>query len=1217
MDGQIFEVWAAGGAGYGSGYLVGPRHVLTALHVVADGVPGTDKRFFGDHPWPVQLRADIKVRSAKGGVWCEARVVWPSARDARYDVALVEVAAPLGHSATRWGRLVTRSAQVPCEIAGFPRAQRYAAGSAGDAVRDIEHMAGSITAGTGHKAGYVFIGPKYDLGDGWSGMSGAAVLCNSLVTAVLIAGSSTGGRLVAQPVDVLMAEQSFREALGLGPQVLEPAELACPVLAHRTITGGLSPAWLLRPDVNAVRFHGRRLELDRLLGWCGDGFPVHLLTGPGGQGKTRLAQELINHLGNEWACTFLDDTELSDLSTFKSLLNRVATPTLLVIDRAEARRRNTLEGLVSAAMSSDHDAPLKLLLIARSAGHWWKEVGRKAGGLSELLEPVQQLMLDPVEDTAEGRQLLFDEAWQDLACRLETAQPGWRRPVRPTAPENLEHERYGSALMLLMEALAWLLEPERTPSDRSAEEVILDREELYWVRAAESADVDLVDDTLRLVVAAAALYGSGSLTQGGAAEWLASLPGMGGLGNDQARRTANWLRDLYPAPGGHQPAGSYWGLLQPERLAEYLIADQLRGGTELLTAFSTQCSAEQAGHALSILAEIGRRHPDVNIELGAIVRMNPKHAPQAVRVVAATENPNPLLEGLFHIDRSVLSVAELTELSQAIPTQSSRLAHFGVEVQLDLVRAHQTSATDSPADAAHQRQLARSLGDYAIRLEDVGRLGQALESTRQAVSILEGLAADEPALRAELAHIRVTMSGLLSATGYLEAAALCAQQAFRLFASLKQADLPFRGLVEALGTMGLRLIEAQRYDEAVEALRLVTTAYDQLAEQLSYPTTPDSADDDDLILDKRRTAKWHNNLAAACHHTGNYEEALTHARKSVSIRRELVKKKRDPDRISLGNSLLTLAAVQDTMGDDQAAQSDIEALEIFEEAARSNPAAYLSMYVGCIRTLLGVSTQSEIGTSLGLMVSLPLRARELYAYLRESKPWIYLPKLALIVPGVGPIGETGLSIVVDRGTGEPQNLQQADEAVTIYRKLRHLHRAFYEPLLQAALIWKMRYLDADDCDIEALSALQETAAIQRVLAKTSQEASQYLLSMLYGIRDRMLKLQEGPNLITSVTAEAVAVARRLEGDQTESQVSLACALFNHFEMIRLSENIVPDHPDIMKFAELCSWLRNDLDDAMRFPFATKLWQLAKTLDSRGEALQANYLRATAFRLRGK
>ena len=125
--------------------------------------------------------------------------------DEPVDLALVVVTDPgwlAPRRPVRWGRLVTTVPRMPCEAWGFPNVL------ASPQVREVEQASGSINPGGLRKSGRLAIGvddpPARVVRDSspWAGMSGAAVWCHGLVTAVVVVDPAgfDSRRLVAVPV---------------------------------------------------------------------------------------------------------------------------------------------------------------------------------------------------------------------------------------------------------------------------------------------------------------------------------------------------------------------------------------------------------------------------------------------------------------------------------------------------------------------------------------------------------------------------------------------------------------------------------------------------------------------------------------------------------------------------------------------------------------------------------------------------------------------------------------------------------------------------------------------------------------------------------------------------------------------------------------------------------------------------------------------------------
>jgi hypothetical protein len=134
-----------------------------------------------------------------------------------------------------------------------------------------------------------------------------------------------------------------------------------------------SSARLLDPRRELVGFVGRKEELKALVAWCEDDHAARLriVTGLGGVGKTRLAVELAERMTKHgWKCQRIADGKEGEAITALRAVTR--SRALLVVDYAETRA-----GLkqMLAALAGDEGDGARVLLLARSAGDWWDQLG--------------------------------------------------------------------------------------------------------------------------------------------------------------------------------------------------------------------------------------------------------------------------------------------------------------------------------------------------------------------------------------------------------------------------------------------------------------------------------------------------------------------------------------------------------------------------------------------------------------------------------------------------------------------------------------------------------------------------------------------------------------------------------------------------------------------------------------------------------------------------
>ncbi|MEV5877437.1 trypsin-like peptidase domain-containing protein [Streptomyces sp. NPDC052101] len=185
--------------GSGSGYLVGPRLVLTALHVV-----------LREGRWARKAVARVgHAHYGAGPVEVAARVCWPDPRhgapsDSALDVALLwlEEPVPTDGPPIRWGR-PGGVAPLPFEGAGFPA---FAAGSDGTEAQ-CEYLRGALPAVSTTSAGWVLDCPVWPAPHAgserpWAGASGSAIFCHGRLVGVVAEDNRTMGwrRLQATPV---------------------------------------------------------------------------------------------------------------------------------------------------------------------------------------------------------------------------------------------------------------------------------------------------------------------------------------------------------------------------------------------------------------------------------------------------------------------------------------------------------------------------------------------------------------------------------------------------------------------------------------------------------------------------------------------------------------------------------------------------------------------------------------------------------------------------------------------------------------------------------------------------------------------------------------------------------------------------------------------------------------------------------------------------------
>ncbi|MBY8873210.1 tetratricopeptide repeat protein [Micromonospora sp. PLK6-60] len=705
----------------------------------------------------------------------------------------------------------------------------------------------------------------------------------------------------------------------------------------RRPVGPLRPAELLDAGHEVVPFFGREEEQRSLWRWltAGDGESdraVRLFHGPGGQGKTRLAAQFAGAARTAGWDVLLAHRDPRAAEPAPRL-RRGAAGLLVVVDYADRWPVNDLRSLVTDSRLH-RQVPVRMLLLARSAGYWWQA---QRYWLSRLGIAVDEHELTALAADDAARKRLFRTAVDRFAALIPRSRAGTARRWDLTGLAD------GTALTVELAALVAVVasrEAGTTPA-ATVEDMygyLLDREVEHWRQLFVGGAVTSPPEQLDRAVFAATLAGPVSYEAG---ELILGMPGVGAGPVDAPTLRTDHAR-CYPP----RSDASALEPLQPDRLGESYLALALPGhgrqsfpakpwapgvvrallrGAGLPAATAAEVRADTLRRLVEVAADW--RHVRRTL-LVPLLRDGPALAVAAGGAVLAR------IIDLPDVDDDLLAAIE-----PVLPT--GRHVDFD-NVARDVVgRLHAARLTPDPGPVrraelhiAYGRRLAFA-GDREAALDQLELAVAAGEQARSAAA-----SAETSALLARALHLR---GHRLADLNRYPAALVSAERAVALLTSLVGEGVPVDhrpALAEALDSLATRLSNLQRHQEA-EAVSQQAVA---LFGGMPLETTAE------LVGLAGALA----NLAVIQAHLGETGRALGNARRAERIWRGLSDAEPAVYRPDLAAALNTVGLRHAELGQlDEAARVGAESEQILRELVRVNPVAFELRLAAVLANLSG------------------------------------------------------------------------------------------------------------------------------------------------------------------------------------------------------------------------------------------------------------------------
>lgn len=598
-------------------------------------------------------------------------------------------------------------------------------------------------------------------------------------------------------------------------------------------------SWL-RPDAGVLTPQ-QRPELQSLAEWCAtpQESVMRLLCGAGGQGKTFLAAQLCAEMSRkQWLAGFVvmppanwralsfadtsgvmdalgrDLRRLPELTAGIHAAVRTQTPTLMVIDYAE-NVAPVVDELLKTVADVDGYAYVRILLLARYAGGWWREL--------TLEHPYHRwIESDPLVLESLARTLTSEElnrVWSEAVETLTRRAAEWGLAVRPVRADTRPPASLSTTLHLYADALMHVIDPTNGMSASGDEALIrvVEHEHRQATHAFRAQQVDLSLSQRDWAILTAALRPVATVDDG--ARVLGGVPVLCDLEPAALRNVAEVLHRLYP----HDAGTDLWQAPQPDPLVDVHLR-QMAGDAptdaEFMGAVVALCGTSRhrsAMHAAKVLhrcwssIDPGSRSLPAYRRLEAALRELVARWPEGYVPALTTLEPEHFAADIVaavgggDADHAALELEPVRQLDQMLRSMESTYTRGEIAVAVSRRLVAETRCAEDASPDMRDRHAAE-LSTLSARLAATGLTGESLAVIENAVAVRQQLAAEEFARYGEpYAEAVVELSVRLDRIGARRRSLAAAKKAVALYrkaAKRERTLLPL--LADALNALSLR-----------------------------------------------------------------------------------------------------------------------------------------------------------------------------------------------------------------------------------------------------------------------------------------------------------------------------------------------------------------------------------------------------------------------------